>query len=50
MSDFYYVYVLQSIKDDKFYTGYTKDLKRRPALLNKHINRKVKCLFILWIN
>ena len=30
----YYIYVLQSEKDVKFYTGYTKDLKLRPALLN----------------
>jgi len=26
---FYYVYVLLSGKDDKFYVGYTKDLKLR---------------------
>ena len=26
---FYYVYVLRSIKDNKFYTGYTKNLKLR---------------------
>jgi putative endonuclease len=25
----YYTYVLQSAVDDKFYTGYTKDLKQR---------------------
>lgn len=25
----YYVYVLQSLKDCKFYTGYTNNLKRR---------------------
>jgi len=25
----YYVYVLQSLKDRKFYTGYTEDLKLR---------------------
>lgn len=25
----YYVYILQSRKDKKFYTGYTKDLKLR---------------------
>lgn len=25
----YYTYVLQSLKDKKFYTGYTKDLKLR---------------------
>jgi len=26
---FYYVYVLQSLKDGKFYTGYTENLKLR---------------------
>lgn len=26
---FYYVYILQSKKDNKFYTGYTKNLKLR---------------------
>lgn len=26
---FYYVYVLKSLKDKKFYTGYTKNLKSR---------------------
>jgi len=25
----YYVYVLQGLKDHRFYTGYTEDLKRR---------------------
>ncbi len=30
----YYTYVLQSEVDGQFYTGYTKDLKLRPALLN----------------
>lgn len=25
----YYVYLLQSLKDKKFYTGYTSDIKRR---------------------
>jgi putative endonuclease len=29
MNDFYYTYVLLSQKDNKFYTGYTSDLKRR---------------------
>lgn len=27
----YYVYVLRSCKDGKFYTGYTTDLKKRVA-------------------
>ena len=31
---FYYTYVLQSEIDDKFYVGFTKDLKLRPARLN----------------
>ncbi|RZB33369.1 MAG: hypothetical protein SRB2_04055 [Desulfobacteraceae bacterium Eth-SRB2] len=30
----FYTYVLQSEKDDKFYVGFTKDLKLRPALFN----------------
>jgi putative endonuclease len=25
----YYTYILQSLKDDKFYTGYTHDLRKR---------------------
>ena len=31
----YYVYVLQSKKDDKFYTGFTTDLGRRIDEHNK---------------
>ena len=31
---FYYTYVLQSEIDEKFYVGFTKDLKLRPARLN----------------
>ncbi len=34
----YYVYVLQSLKDRKLYTGYTEDLKRR---VNQHNNGKI---------
>ncbi len=30
----FYTYVLQSDNDGQFYTGYTTDLKLRPALLN----------------
>jgi len=30
---FYYIYVLQSKKDKKFYTGYTNNLKLRFELL-----------------
>ena len=29
MSEFHYVYVLQSLADGDFYTGYTNDLRRR---------------------
>ena len=34
----YYVYILQSIKDNKFYIGSTADLKRR---VNEHEQGKV---------
>jgi putative endonuclease len=29
MKEFYFVYVLQSAKDDQFYTGYTSNLDKR---------------------
>lgn len=29
MEEFYYTYILKSLKDDKFYTGYTKNIKLR---------------------
>ena len=35
----YYLYVLQSLKDDKFYTGFTPNLKKR---LGKHVRGEVK--------
>ena len=35
----YYTYVLQSKKDNKFYIGFTKDLKNRMAF---HNNGKVR--------
>ena len=34
----YYVYILRSLKDGKFYTGYTADIERR---LSEHIDGKV---------
>ena len=34
----YYAYILLSEKDDKFYTGFTNDLKRR---INEHSNGRV---------
>ncbi|MDD3102108.1 MAG: GIY-YIG nuclease family protein [Patescibacteria group bacterium] len=33
---FYYVYILRSLKDSKFYIGFTKDLRRR---LEEHNNK-----------
>lgn len=36
---FYYVYILKSKKDNKFYTGYTKNLKLR---FEKHMNGLVE--------
>ncbi|MBA4411620.1 MAG: GIY-YIG nuclease family protein [Bacteroidota bacterium] len=38
MEGFYFVYILQSITDNNFYTGYTKDLKRR---FEEHTQGKV---------
>lgn len=35
----YYVYILKSIKDENFYTGYSEDLKRR---LEEHNKGKVE--------
>ncbi len=35
----YYIYVLQSLKDGNFYTGYTNDLKKR---LGMHNDRKIE--------
>lgn len=34
MPDIYYAYILRSLKDDNFYTGYTSNLKRRLARHN----------------
>lgn len=31
----YYIYVLQSEKDENFYVGYTSNLKKRPKLHNE---------------
>lgn len=38
----YYTYVLQSIKDMKFYTGFTKDLKLRFERHNKGLVESTK--------
>jgi len=39
---FYYTYVLQSEKDKKYYTGYTKDLKLRFEEHNKGLVESTK--------
>jgi putative endonuclease len=39
MGKFYYTYVLQSLKDNKFYIGWTDDLKKR---IDKHQQGLVK--------
>ncbi len=38
----YYVYVLQSEKDKKFYTGFTTDLKKRIEEHNSRISKSTK--------
>ncbi len=38
----YYVYVLQSDQDKKFYTGFSKDLKKRVAEHNSGISIATK--------
>ena len=38
----YYVYVLRSLKDGKFYTGLTTNLKRRLAEHNEGITKSTK--------
>lgn len=39
MEQFYYIYVLRSLKDGKNYTGYTRNLKLR---FEKHANGEVE--------
>lgn len=39
MEQFYYIYVLRSLKDGKNYTGYTKNLKLR---FEQHCNGEVE--------
>ena len=38
----YYVYVLKSRKDEKLYTGYTNDLRRRLAEHDKGENKATR--------
>ena len=39
---YYYIYILQSKKDNKFYTGYTKNLKLRFEQHNKGLVKSTK--------
>lgn len=39
MNEMYYVYVLQSERDDKFYTGFTHDLNKRIEEHNSKISK-----------
>lgn len=39
---FYYIYVLQSAKDGNWYTGYTRDLKKRIAEHNEGLSRSTR--------
>jgi putative endonuclease len=43
-SSMYYVYLLESLQDKTWYTGYTKDLKERILLHNKGLNYSTKRL------
>lgn len=38
----YYVYILKSLRDHKFYTGYTKNLKLRFELHQKQLIKSTK--------
>lgn len=42
MNEYYYTYVLLSQKDNKFYTGYTANLKRRFEEHNKGLVKSTK--------
>jgi len=39
---FYYTYVLQSLKNDSLYIGYSSDLKKRFESHNKGLNKATK--------
>jgi putative endonuclease len=42
MTEFYYVYVLQSEKDGRFYTGYTSNLENRLQQHNEGLVQSTK--------
>ena len=39
---YYYVYILKSLVDGKFYTGYTSNLKKRLDEHNKGLTKSTK--------
>jgi len=39
---FYYVYVLESLKDQNWYTGYTQELKKRLKEHNSGVTKSIK--------
>ncbi len=41
-NDFYFVYVLRSLKDGNLYTGYSSDVKKRFAEHNDGLNKSTK--------
>lgn len=49
MGKYFYIHVLKSLKDNKFYTGYTKNIKQRLEQHNKRLvkSTKYRFLFIL---
>ena len=42
MEEFYYTYVLKSLKDNKFYVGYTQNIKLRFEQHNKGVVKSTK--------
>jgi len=52
MEKYYYVYVLRSEKDEKFYVGYTDNVRKRLALHNsgqvESTRRRVPLELIYW--
>jgi len=42
MEEFYYTYVLKSLKDNKFYVGYTQNIKLRFEQHNKGLVQSTK--------
>ncbi|MFA6551351.1 MAG: GIY-YIG nuclease family protein [Patescibacteria group bacterium] len=43
LQEWYYVYILYSLKDKKLYVGYTKNLRNRISAHNNGLNTSTKC-------